>query len=162
MKKMFFLMLVVLMSGSIVYGAQKSRIELTDGSTVEGEIVLFSQGKYTVKSPSLGTFQVEDSKVRNIRMGDSAAASSEKEKASVDAAAVQNEMQKLQSTVAGDPDIMKMVSDPNFQDLLKDPEIMSAAKSMDIKALMANKKFAKVVHDPSSEGSGSKAGEKNR
>ena len=134
------------------YAADKSRIELTDGSAVEGEIVSFSGGQYTVRSAGLGDLKIEDSKVRNIRKIGETAGSSSAGGIPLDPAAIRNEVQKLQSKITGDPDTMKavagLVSKTDFQDLLKDPEIMNAAKSLDIKTLMANEKFVNAVNDP--------------
>ena len=152
MKKIFFLLLFVLMSVSLAYAAHKVRIELTDGSTVDGEVVSFSDGKYTVNSPSLGTLQIEDSKIRNIRSTDQAAESPQKDGASFDAATVQHEFQKLQPAMVSDPDTVRtisgLISNPDFQVLFKDPKIMNAAKSLDIKTLMADEKFVKALNDP--------------
>ena len=152
MKKFMFLMFFVLMSVSFAYAAHKASIELTDGSTLDGEVVSFSDGKYTVNSPSLGTLQIEDSKIRNIRSTDPTAGSPQKDITSLDAATVQNGIQELQPAMIGNPDIMRtisgLISNPDFRDLLKDPEIMNAAKSSNIKALMANEKFIRVLNDP--------------
>jgi len=152
MKKFIFLLLFVLTSVSLAYAAHKVRIELTDGSTLDGEVVSFSDGKYTVNSPSLGTLRIEDSKIRNIHSTDQTTGSSQKDIASLDAATFQGEVQKLQPAMISDPDIMKtisgLISNPDFRALLKDPEIMNAAKSSNVKALMANEKFIKVLNDP--------------
>ena len=145
-------MLFVLTSVSFAYASHKASIELTDGSTVDGEVVSFSNGKYTVNSPSLGTLQIEDSKVRNIRSTDQTAGSSQKDVASLDAATIQDEVQKLRPAITSNPDIMRiisgLISNPDFRALFKDPEIMNAAKSLDIKTLMANEKFIKAINNP--------------
>ncbi len=150
-KKIPGLLFFLLMFVSAASAAEKSRIVLTDGTTLDGEIVKFSEGKYTVKSSSLGTLRIEDSKVRTISRGESAAPVS-KAPANLDDATIQNEIQKIQPAITGNPDIMKtvagLVSDPDFQALFKDPEILSAAKSFDIKTLMANPKFIQAVNNP--------------
>jgi len=152
MKKFFWIMFFVLTSVSLADAAEKSRMELTDGSTLDGEIVSFSEGKYTVKSPSLGTLQIEDSKVRAIHHGDQASGPLQKDIASMDETEVQSEMQKLQPAITGNPEVMKTVtgltSDPDFKTLIEDPAIMNAAKSLDVKALMANEKFVKAANSP--------------
>jgi hypothetical protein len=152
MKKIFFLIFFVLALVSFVYAANQSRIELTDGSTVEGEIVSFSEGQYTIKSSSLGDLKIEGSKVRSVRNAGQPAGFSQKDIESLDAATVQEEVRKLQPKIMGNPDIMKsvagLISNPDFRDLLKDPEILNAAKSLDIKTLMANEKFVNVINDP--------------
>ena len=150
MKKSIFLVLFVLMSLSLADAAEKSRIELADGSALDGEIVSFSDGKYTVNSSSLGTLQIEDSKVRAIHKGDLITGVPKTEVAASDTVDVQSEMQRLQPVITGNPEIMRtvagLISDPDFKALLEDPAIMSAAKSLDVKALMANEKFVKAVN----------------
>jgi len=155
MKKIFFLAAFIAAGASLVLGAQQSRIELKDGSVFEGEVVSFSDGKYTVQSPSLGTLRIEKSKVLAIRGANAAAGApliSKKDMASLDTNAVQSEVQKLQPAILGDPEIMKslpaMLSNPDIQALLQDPEMVKAAKTMDIKTLLANEKFIKLVNSP--------------
>jgi hypothetical protein len=152
MKKYIFLVCFMLMLISLADAGEKKRIELTDGSTVDGEIVSFSDGRYTVMSPSLGTLKIEDSKVRAIHKADETTGVPTNEVASLDPATIQSNIQKMQPVITGNPEIMKAVSGlaarPDFQALLKDPEIMNAAKSMDIKTLMANEKFVKAINDP--------------
>ena len=152
MKKIFLLMFFVLASISSAYAAHINRIELTDGSAVEGEIVSVSEGQYTVKSPSLGILKIEESKIRSMHSVDQAAAPSKKDIASLDAATIQSEAQKLQPAITGNPEIMKiipgLIADPDFQTLFKDPEIVNAAKSLDVKTLLANEKFVKAMNNP--------------
>jgi hypothetical protein len=156
MKKYLLLALFILTFISFAHAAQKSRIELADGSTVEGEVVALSDGQYTVKSPSLGTFKIEASRVRNIRQVDDATGSSQKDIAPLLAAAMQGGGQKLPSMGAGNADIAKeipaLISNPDFLALAKDPEALNAAKSMDLKTLMANEKFAKLINSDSKTG----------
>lgn len=160
MKKIFFLVFFVLTFASLTFATQKSKIDLTDGSTLDGEVISVEEGVYTIKSPSLGALKIEESKIRAIRSADPTAAIpavgvsavSQKDITSLDATTIQNEVGKIQPAIASNPDIMKaipgLLSNPDFQALLKDPEIVNAAKSMDVKALMANEKFVKIINDP--------------
>ena len=165
MKKIFFTVVFIVAVSALAYGAQKSRIELTDGSTVEGEIVSFSKDQYMVKSPSLGTLKIEDAKVRAIHKADAADVPSQKNDTSFEAGKIQSEVQKLEPAITGNPDIMKaipgLLASPDFQDILNDSEIQKAAKSMDIKALMANEKFVKAANNPAVKEIGQKLKEKN-
>lgn len=172
MKKIFFLVLFVLGFVALGYGAAMSRIELTDGSTVEGEVVSVSEGKYVVKSPSLGMLKIEKSKVRGIRGVVSQVASptptssqdSSPQEAPVGLEEVQ-QVQKLQAAMAGNPQVMDalpgLMAQPDFQALLKDPEIMKAAKSMDFNALLANQKVIKATQNPKIQEISQKVNEKN-
>jgi hypothetical protein len=152
MKKILLLVLFVSMSALFACTAYGKKIELTDGSTLDGEIVSFSEGKYTVQSPSLGTLKIEDSKVRSITSAGQPAVASSEETVPFDPAAIQIEMQKLQPAILGNPNVMKIVvgliSNPDFQALANDPEVVNAAKSLDLKTLMANQKFVKAINDP--------------
>ncbi|HOW60014.1 MAG TPA: hypothetical protein PLO78_09865 [Candidatus Omnitrophota bacterium] len=152
MGKNFFLILFFLTWVSVAHASQEKRIELTDGSVLDGEIVSFSEGQYTVKNSVLGVIRVEGSKIRAIHGGDQTTGSSERDVTSLDAATVRNEMQKLQPAMVSNPDIMKslasLISDSDFQALLKDPQVMDAARSLDLKTLMANEKFISILNKP--------------
>lgn len=148
MKKYLLMCFLVLMTVAFINTAYGKRIELTDGSTIDGEIVSFSGGKYTVKSSSLGTLQIEDSKVRSISNGKQpVAGSSEKSALPIDSAAIQNGMQKLQRAIADNPEIMRtvtgLVSNSNAQALPNASEVMSTAKT-----LLANQNLSNAVNDP--------------
>lgn len=157
--------------------AQKSRIELTDGSILEGEVVSLSGGEYRISVPDIGIVKVADSQVRvmhnvgpitrpagkkAVSSGDVAVPGkfSEAQPAGAvktggaifDAVTVQNEIQKIQPAIMGNPEVMSalpgLVASPDFQALLKDPEILNAVKSMNIQALITNEKFLKMAGNP--------------
>ena len=149
MEKMFFFAAFVLTFGVLAYGAQQSRIELTDGSTVEGEVLSSGEGKYLVKSSSLGMLTIEKSKVRDIRGVGPVAPSSQKEGLFPGGLSGQSEIQKMLSGIVGNMDALKalpgMFASPDFQAILKDPEVIKAVKSMDVKAFMANEKVVQFI-----------------
>jgi len=153
MRKSIFLAFFVLTLVSLAFSANESRIFLNDGSSLDAEIISFADGKCKVKSSTRGTILIEESKIRTIRpLGQSADLSALNEAMPTDAASAQNEIQKLQPLIAGNPDVMKtiagLMSNPEFQALLHDPEILKAAKTMDVKALMANQKFVNAMKNP--------------
>lgn len=155
MKKIFIPFLLIMLFASTAQALEEKRIELADGSVLEGEIVSFSQGQYTVQSPSLGTLHIADSNVRAIhnKIPVPALAPQEGEGSALPSTAdVQKEMQKVQSSMMRDPNTLKtvagLIADPDFVALAKDPEIMSAAKSLDLKTLLANPKFVDVLNKP--------------
>ena len=192
MKKIFFPMFFILIAVSLAYGAQKSRIELNDGNTVDGEIVSVVGGKYTVKTQSLGTLQIEDAKVVSITDIAPAVRHSQiddftPEKAeglqqapkiqpadgpfeevspSFDEAAVRAKAENLQASLMQNPEFMAaipgLLASPDFQAIMKDPEVMRAAQSMDLKTLMANKKFMAAASNPMVQEISRKADEKSR
>jgi hypothetical protein len=151
-KKYVFVVFFVLTFVSFAHAGQKSRIELTNGSVLEGEIISFSGGQYTVKSSTLGTFRITDSQVRAIRSGDAATVPSGNESASPEVVAAQSKIQEFRPELANNPEVMKalpgLMANPDFQALLSDPEIVRAAKAGDFKALMANEKIARATSNP--------------
>ena len=68
MKTFLLVFLALFASASLVNAAEVREIELTDGSVITGEIVSLSGGVYTIRSAAIGTVQVEESKVRTIRV----------------------------------------------------------------------------------------------
>ncbi len=118
-------------------------IELSDGSIVSGEVLSLSKGIYTIKSDSLGTVKLDESKVRVIRPRSS----------SRGAGAAQNntggEVKSLQGKMMSDQEIMCMIqslqNDPEFKKIMEDPEIMKAVSEGDVAALTANPRFMKLL-----------------
>jgi len=122
-----------------VNASEMREIELTDGTVIAGEIVSFSNGVYMVRSASLGTIQIEGSKIRTIRARGSAGSPG-----------AGNQVKSLQEKMAGSGEIMGTIealrSDPDFQEVLRDPEIMKAVQAGDLSSLTANPKFMKLLN----------------
>lgn len=141
-----FLCLILFAAGA---GAGELKvIELKDGSIITGEVLSLSGGIYTVKSDSLGTIKLEESKIRAIR-----SRSPEKGSASGGPAAAQgSDTQALQQKMMGDQEIMAMIQslrdDPEFKKVMEDPVVMKAMKDGDVSALMANPQFMKLLNNP--------------
>jgi phosphoribosylformylglycinamidine (FGAM) synthase PurS component len=115
------------------------RIELLDGTVLQGEILSFDGAAYAVRTENLGTMRIDKSKVRSIRMGTSASGT-------------QQEVQDLLSRMLMNPDALGMImglqNDPDVQAVLNDPEIMSAAEAGDFGKLLSNPKFIKLLQNP--------------
>jgi hypothetical protein len=113
-------------------------IELTDGSMITGQVLSLNNGVYLIRSDSLGTIKIEESKIRAIRSKSSG----------TNASSIQG-IGALQKKMLNDSEILDMVqslqNDPDFQKALEDPEIMKAVKAGDIPALTANPKFMKLL-----------------
>ncbi len=113
-------------------------IELTDGSMITGEVSSLNNGVYIIKSDSLGTIKLEESKIRAIRS-----------KSSGTNAASVRETGALQGKMLSDKEIMGLIqslqNDPDFKKALEDPEIMKAVNAGDVPALTANPKFMKLL-----------------
>jgi hypothetical protein len=156
-KKMRLLTMCFLFAVSLAvctaHAGEVKEVELNDGTVITGEIVSLNNGVYTIKSESLGTIKLTESKVRTIRMkgptmvpGEQNA--SQQNPHSVDANA---QAQSLQQKMMNDKEVMGKVhalqNDPEFQKILEDPEVMRAVNSGDITALMANPRFMKLLNN---------------
>jgi hypothetical protein len=135
------------------YAGEVKEVELNDGTVVTGEIVSLNNGVYTIKSESLGTITLTESKVRTIRMKSSSRVSgqqnaSQQNPNSADANA---QAQSLQQKMMNDKEVMDKIhsleNDPEFQKILEDPEVMRAVNSGDVAALMANPQFLKLMNN---------------
>ena len=133
-----------------VFAGELREIELLDGSVILGEIVSFSDGVYTLKSGSLGTVQINESKIRVIRLKSHGAPT--RELATPSDTPAGTEVQALQKLMMNDKEIMNIIisllNDPEFQEILEDPAIINAVNSGNIDALMSNPKFMKLLNNP--------------
>ena len=143
-QSVFFFAVILLLTVRSAPAAEMREIEMSDGSVVTGEVLSLSKGIYTIKSDSLGTIKIDESKVRVIRP----------RSASQGAGAFQSsgsEVQSLQNKMMNDQEIMGMIqslqNDPDFKKLLEDPDVMKAVSAGDIPALMANPKFTKLLNN---------------
>ena len=138
LKYLILILFGLIIGISSVLASEMREIELTDGSVISGQIVSLSKGVYTVRSASLGTIQIRESKIRVIRT---------KGPGREDAG---DQVNSIQQKMVGDADIMSMVkslqSDPDFQEVLKDPEVIKAVQAGDIAALMANPKVMQLLN----------------
>jgi hypothetical protein len=133
-----------------VFAGEVREIELKDGSVICGEIVSFKGGIYTLKSSTLGTVKIEESKIRVIRFKPSVKAKG-KQKNSAQTSS-KAKVQALQQLMMGDKEIVSMIlsllNDPEVQKILEDPSIIKAVNSGDIEALISNPKFMKLLDNP--------------
>jgi hypothetical protein len=129
--------------GALAGGARE--IELRDGSIFTGDVVSLNNGIYTIKSDSLGTVKIEESKVSVIRPKSSSHGNEAAQNAG-------GEVRTLQNKMMDDQEIMGLIqslqNDPEFKKLLEDPDVMKAVSEGDIPSLMANPKFTKLLNNP--------------
>jgi hypothetical protein len=132
----FAILLVLTVRSAFADGSRE--IELRDGSIITGDVVSLSNGIYTIKSESLGTVKIEESKVNVIRPKSSSQGTG-------------GEARALQDKMMSDQEIMGMIqslqNDPEFKKVLEDPDILKAVNAGDIPALMANPKFTKLLNN---------------
>lgn len=151
LRKPVILCLIFMLFGSIAYCGQESRIELADGSVINGEIVSYADGVYSLNTRSFGMVNVESSRVSRITpsggqlSGIQPAGSPSASTSQVD---FSNYQQKIMSDPASASLVTGMAFDPSIQALAEDPQIQEAVKKGDIQALMQNEKFMSVVNNP--------------
>jgi hypothetical protein len=138
-----FALVIVLVARSALAGGPRE-IELRDGSIITGDVVSLSNGIYTIKSESLGTVKIEESKVNVIRPKSSPQGAGASQSAG-------GEVRSLQIKMMSDQEIMGLIqslqNDPEFKKILEDPDILKAINAGDIPALMANPKFMKLLNN---------------
>ncbi|HWR71711.1 MAG TPA: hypothetical protein VN604_00925 [Nitrospirota bacterium] len=148
-----FLFLLFLATG-IAAAAEIREIELKDGTVMVGEVVSLSNGVYTVKTDTLGTITIDETKVRAIR---------QKGEAAGFAPDVNAQSRSLQERMLKDREVMSKIeslrSDPDFQKVLNDPAIMKAVNDGDISALTANPEFMKLLQHSTVQDIKKKVGE---
>jgi len=143
---LFFMLFSVLFLAQEIRAGEIRAIELKDGSVVTGEVVSLINGKYTIRSSSLGTVLIEESKVRVIRpvAAPVAANSALSNNKTGDVSALQNKMMNDKEIMSK---IESLQNDPEFMKILEDPEVMKAVTSGDTAALMANPQFLKLMNN---------------
>ena len=137
MKTLFtcLILFLGLIAGDVLAGEIRE-IRLNDGSLIYGEVLSLSKGLYTLKTPSLGTIEIEESKIRSIVSMESS----------------KDEINALQEQMIKDEELLNIINslqnDPDFQRALEDPSILEAVNSGDINALLSNPKFIKLLNNP--------------
>ncbi len=148
MKSITLSVFVALILAVAVAGAGEIReIELKDGSIISGEVVSLSGGIFTIKSDSLGTIKLDESKVRAIRTKAAPAGPAPAGKAGSG-----GDSRALQEKMMSDSEVMALIEslkdDQEFKKLLQDPAIMKAVQSGDVSSLMSNPQFLKLLDNP--------------
>jgi hypothetical protein len=140
---MISLLLFVLSARGLMAGEIKE-IELKDGSIITGEVQSLANGVYTIRTGSLGTLTIDDSRVLAIRPRGQGASSRPNDSSS--------QARSLEERMQGDEEVMNKIrslkDDPAFQKVLEDPEHMNAVNSGDVAALMADPRFLQLMQNP--------------
>ncbi len=142
---MLGLLLLLSFQISVAAAGGMRQIELTDGTMITGEVQSLNNGIYTIKSESLGTIKIEDSKIRAIRDKSSSPAASGN-------AHTGGELNDLQKKMANDREVMGLIQslqdDPDFKKILEDPEMMKALQEGNIAALTSDPRIMKLLNNP--------------
>ncbi|MDP2905252.1 MAG: hypothetical protein Q8O22_02980 [Candidatus Omnitrophota bacterium] len=152
MKKAIIFCVLFLAPAVAAYCGQTSRIELTDGSVINGEVVSFLNGTYTINTANFGQITVGAAKVSKIESLSAVPAVAQTGLSAQTGMPTSAQINAYKEKIMGDPEgvaAMKgLANNPQIQELAKDPQIMDAAKTGDIQALMNNEKFQEIVNNP--------------
>lgn len=138
------LLLVVSLPG---HAANSREIVLKDGSVITGDVLKFDGTQYTISSASLGTVNINNSEIKEIR------SPSSKPSGSPGVTGISpGEISAMQQQLMSNQEIMALINtlqnDPEVQAILTDPEVMQAIASGNIQALMSNPKFKSLLDNP--------------
>lgn len=148
MKRTVIFCLFFLGWSGAAYCGQTAKIQLTDGSVINGEIISLSGGVYTINTPSLGQIKLDGAKVSKIEIGNSLSNSAIPQAGNLTQAQVESYGKTLMEDPKNAAIVTELVADSQFQALAKDPEIAEAAKSGDVQAMMKSEKFKAILENP--------------
>ncbi len=131
-------------------------IRLTDGGILYGEVIGVSDGHFSVRTETLGTVRIPESRVSVIRKRGAPAAAPSPTRAAPETPAAPSvlgpQLAGIARMLMGDESVMKAIraleSDPAVRKVLDDPAAMAAVQSGDIATLMANPDFMKLLAHP--------------
>lgn len=136
---------------------RQATIELTDKSTIIGEIIEMKDGKYRVKTTGMGEVEIENGVVKSIRYGDAAgtpdgAATAKAADVNAQDVDINKTVDASAMRVVSNPEMLKSVEglleDPDILAVFDDEEIMKAAQEGDYAKLMASPAIQKLVDSP--------------
>ena len=151
MKRMVIFCLFFTALSAVAYCGQASRIELADGSVVNGEVVSFIDGIYTIKTGTIGEIKVEAAKISKIESANLPALNppiGSTQANNLTPSQIDKYKQEVMSKPGNMAIVTGLATNPAIQDMVKDPQIADAAKSGDIQSLLKNPKFMDMVNDP--------------
>ena len=152
MKKAIILCSVLFSLNTAVYCGQLNKIELTDGSVINGEIVSYADSVYTINTANLGKITVEAKKVFKIESANYVLPATPANPVAQTDTPTSSQVATYGQTLMQNPEnaaiVVGLTSNPELQTMAQDPEILEAAKRNDIQALMKNPKFMNIVNSP--------------
>ena len=152
MKKIIMFCSLIFLLSSAAYCGQLSKIELADGTVINGEIVSYTNGVYTINTANFGEIKVGGGKVSKIESANLLLPGAAVKPLVQTSDPVQSQVSTYGQTLMENPEnaaiVVGLTSNPELQEMAKDPEILDAAKRNDIQALMKNPKFMNIVNSP--------------
>ncbi|MFP5211740.1 MAG: hypothetical protein ACLGPL_00015 [Acidobacteriota bacterium] len=146
---LFFVLALQVSNG---FCASSDKIELTDGSVINGEILSFDGRKYRIQTPSMGVIEVDKSNMSAIRSQDGKAiVSATPAKPSGAAPAASSDIDTIKQMILSDPDTLEKIAtlrnDPDFQAVLQDPNLLRSIQAGDVSALTADPRFMRLFNN---------------
>ena len=142
-----------LLAGS-VFAGKLSQIRLGDGSSIQAEVMSFSNGIYVINSPSLGTFELSEDKIISIQMpgitGSNRSSQSnfsgdDRSSTAVSSSNLDSQVSQFRNQLTQDPETMQMIqnlqNDPSVKQILNDKELMKAINGQDIGVVASDPKI---------------------
>ena len=152
MKKLIIFCSFFFALNAAAYSGQLSKIELTDGSVINGEVVSYLNNIYTISTTSFGEIKVEAAKVVKIESANYISPNTSLSPIVQTNNPTPSQVSAYGQTLMKNPEnvtVLKgLASDPRVQEIAGDAQIQDAAKSGDIQALMKNPKFMDIVNSP--------------
>lgn len=137
---------------ALLYGAplaaEMATIELTDGSTLKGELLSLKDGAYEIKTQSLGVLQIPQEDVALVSYKTKGVTAKGSGTASPDSTVLAD----LEQQIVGNPETLSLImglgNDPTIQAVISDPEIKAAIARGDFEMLMAHPKIQQMMRHP--------------
>lgn len=130
-------------------GAAQNRIEMRDGSVINGELIGIESGVYRIHSRTLGEVAIPESEVLLIRP---ATVTTPAPPPSANSDPQAGDLAAVQQQLLANPGIMdamtRLQSDQTIQSALADPEFTRLILSGDLEALRANPRFLGLMENP--------------
>jgi len=128
--------------------APLDQLELQDGSVIAGELLGVANGVYRLRSPILGTVEVNAAQVRALRPAGAAPPTA----ATADSAATSAALARLQARLEADPALMQQVlalqNDPTVRQALADPSFLAAVGGGNLAALRDHPHLRALLAQP--------------
>ncbi len=140
--------LVFLLVGPLPFFAFSSTpqiITLKDGTTIQGKIISFSEGVYTVQSPYVGTLRIKEDSILSINRNIMAQQEPTPQQ-------LRQEINETQKKLLQNPSLMKDIvnlgQDPQVIQTLSDPQIKKQILQQDWENLKNNPKIKQLMNHP--------------
>ena len=158
MKKLALLFLVLaLLPVTNAFAEGEKVITLKDGTRINGRIVGIDQGRYVVQSGALGEVRIGEDNIQSIVAPNMAAtAGTQPGQDQAAGQTVPNEysqhMKVMQDQIMANPEIMKEITtlaeDPEILKLMNDPALLEAATKGNPQAMQANPRTQQLMNNP--------------